>query len=76
LHPGILEIARHTGIPIVPVTYHLQNKWEMKSWDGFQIPVPFTRCDFHIGAPLNVTNMEDTEAVSILKAALAEPENS
>jgi len=44
VQPGIVQIAQLTGAAIVPVTYHLSRRKELRSWDRFQIPYPFARC--------------------------------
>ncbi len=41
--PGALQLARVTGVPVVPVRVEYARKWELKSWDRFQIPKPFSR---------------------------------
>jgi lysophospholipid acyltransferase (LPLAT)-like uncharacterized protein len=51
---GVITTSQLTGLPILPVTYHLNWKIRLKSWDGFQIPLPFARCDVIIGKPLAV----------------------
>ena len=51
---GVIATAQVTGLPVVPVSYHLSWKIRVKSWDGFQIPLPFTRCDIISGKPINV----------------------
>lgn len=51
---GVIALSQITGSAIVPVSYHLHWKWRAKSWDRFQIPVPFTRCDLNIGEPVVV----------------------
>jgi lysophospholipid acyltransferase (LPLAT)-like uncharacterized protein len=42
---GPIALAQLTGRGIVPVSYNLRWKITMKSWDRFQIPLPFSRCD-------------------------------
>jgi lysophospholipid acyltransferase (LPLAT)-like uncharacterized protein len=51
---GVISTAQMTGMPIVPVTYHLNWKIRVKSWDRFQIPLPFARCTITIGDGLRV----------------------
>jgi lysophospholipid acyltransferase (LPLAT)-like uncharacterized protein len=51
---GVIAAAQHTGLPIVPASYHLQWKVRLSSWDRFQIPLPFTRCDITVGRPVRV----------------------
>jgi len=54
VQPGLLRLAQITGYPIVPVTYHLGWKYELSSWDRFQIPFPFSSCRLIMGAPIEV----------------------
>jgi lysophospholipid acyltransferase (LPLAT)-like uncharacterized protein len=51
---GALALAQMTGMPTVPVSYHLSWKLRLKSWDRFQIPLPFSRCEINIGRILRV----------------------
>jgi lysophospholipid acyltransferase (LPLAT)-like uncharacterized protein len=44
-HDGVIYLAQLTGLPILPFSYNLQWKIRVKSWDRFQIPLPFSRCD-------------------------------
>ncbi|HEY5042741.1 MAG TPA: lysophospholipid acyltransferase family protein [Verrucomicrobiae bacterium] len=46
---GAVALAQITGLPIVPSSYHLNWKIQLKSWDGFQIPLPFARCEVTAG---------------------------
>ncbi len=51
---GVISLAQISGLPIVPVSYELGWKISVKSWDRFQIPLPFTRCIMRLGPPLAV----------------------
>lgn len=51
---GVIATAQLTGLPIVPVTYHLNWKIEAKSWDRFQIPLPFAHCEVTVGKIVRV----------------------
>jgi hypothetical protein len=51
---GVISAAQLSGLPIVPVCYHLKWKIRLKSWDGFQVPLPFTRCDVVTAPALRV----------------------
>lgn len=46
---GVITVAQITGLPIVPVSFQLSRKWQLRSWDRFQIPVPFARCRVFLG---------------------------
>ena len=54
VQPGIMSLAQITGLPILPASYHLARKIRPKSWDRFQIPLPFSRCDVQIRKPIRV----------------------
>jgi hypothetical protein len=56
---GIIALAHVTGMPIIPFSYHLDRKIELKSWDRFQIPLPLSRCDMIAGAPLHIPRDAD-----------------
>lgn len=59
---GVIAAAQLTGLPIVPVAYHLNWKICLKSWDRFQIPFPFARCEIITGRVLRVARTaSDTE---------------
>jgi lysophospholipid acyltransferase (LPLAT)-like uncharacterized protein len=51
---GVIATAQLTGLTIVPVSYHLNWKIRLKSWDRFQIPLPFACCRVTVGQPLRV----------------------
>lgn len=51
---GVIALAQLTAKPIVPVSYHLGWKIRLKSWDRFQIPLPFSPCEMFFGEPVHV----------------------
>ena len=53
-HDGVISLAQLTQAPIIPVSYNLGRKITVKSWDGFMIPLPFTRATLRIGPMMTV----------------------
>lgn len=52
---GAVLLAKKTGHPILPFTITAGKFWETKkSWDGFQVPKPFTRALVGIAPPILV----------------------
>ena len=51
---GVMTLAQVTGLPVVPFSYRLNWKIRVKSWDRFQIPLPFARCEMFFGDPIPV----------------------
>lgn len=49
---GALWLARETGAPIVPVAYNARWHFEARSWDRTHLPLPFSRGEYVLGAPL------------------------
>lgn len=43
LSPGIIFLAAQTGLPLLLVQVEYANYWELKSWDRFRIPKPFSK---------------------------------
>ena len=58
---GAMALAQVTGLPLIPVSFHLGWKIQVKSWDRFQIPLPFSRCEIITGRSLLVPR-EATDA--------------
>lgn len=54
VQPGTVALAQYSGLPIVPMTLTLSRKKVLPSWDGFQIPLPFGRCEVIAGEALFV----------------------
>jgi lysophospholipid acyltransferase (LPLAT)-like uncharacterized protein len=45
LQPGIIKLAQKTGAPIFPIAIRYHRVWQLKTWDRFKIPKPFSRVD-------------------------------
>ena len=70
---GVTSLAQVTGLPIVPVTFNLNWKISVKSWDRFQIPLPFARCEICVGEPIRVPpNANDAERETLRRQLEAE----
>jgi lysophospholipid acyltransferase (LPLAT)-like uncharacterized protein len=53
---GVISLAHLTGAPIVPVGININWKKTLRSWDGFQVPMPFTAYHLHFGQPLSIAS--------------------
>ena len=51
---GVIAMAQLTGFTVVPCSYVLANKIQLKTWDRFQIPLPFTAVRICMGEPIDV----------------------
>jgi lysophospholipid acyltransferase (LPLAT)-like uncharacterized protein len=71
---GAAGLAQITRLPIVPLSYYLKWKIQLNSWDGFQIPLPFSICEISVGkifpAPAETGDAEREELRKALEAEL------
>jgi lysophospholipid acyltransferase (LPLAT)-like uncharacterized protein len=51
---GVIALAQLTGMPVVAVSFNPKWKISVKSWDRFQIPLPFSRCQMIFEKPFHV----------------------
>jgi lysophospholipid acyltransferase (LPLAT)-like uncharacterized protein len=76
---GVISLAQVTGLPIIPVTCNTKTKICLKSWDRFQIPFPFSRCELILNEPIFVHREADQasreEHRSQLQARLRQTSN-
>ena len=59
LKPGVVALARLTGAPVVPRPSAASSEWRARSWDGFRMPKPFSRCVVRFGDPIRVPRNGD-----------------
>lgn len=64
VHPGILFLAKKTGLPIIPVASGLSNKFTVNSWDKLRIPLPFGRSAIVYGNTVRVNADTDKKAAA------------
>jgi lysophospholipid acyltransferase (LPLAT)-like uncharacterized protein len=43
LQPGIVKLAQLTGSPILPARVHYSRSFKFKTWDRFELPLPFAK---------------------------------
>ena len=67
---GVLALAQVTGLPIIPASYYLGWKVQAKSWDRFQIPLPFSVCEVMIGKPVRIPREASDEERETLRQQL------
>lgn len=54
LGPGAVLLAQKTGAPLVPMHAIFSRFIQMKTWDGFIIPLPFSTISATLGTPIPV----------------------
>ncbi|MDE2179227.1 MAG: lysophospholipid acyltransferase family protein [candidate division NC10 bacterium] len=69
---GVIEVARLTGAPIVPVSFSASRRRFLKSWDAFLVPIPFSRAVYVWGEPMYVPPTATKDEVVKHQEALEE----
>ena len=54
VQPGVVAVARFTGLPIIPVTFSASPSRRLRTWDGTLLPKFFSKGVFIYGDPLVV----------------------
>lgn len=68
---GILDLARLTGLPILPVSIGASRGHVMQTWDRFLVPLLFSRIVIRWGEPIAVGAQSDVmETRATLESAL------
>jgi len=70
MNPGLVKLAQITGGVIMPVRVEYARYWQLKSWDGFRIPRPFSKVTVVFDEPQPVRQTDDDEAFEAERARL------
>lgn len=62
IKPGVVQLARVTGRPIVPLAFACSHGHRFKSWDRFLLPYPKGRAVYYFGSALSAHEGETTES--------------
>jgi len=68
--PGVVALARSTGVPIVPLTFAAPGHVFAGAWDRYLLPRPFGRGVIARGAPIVVPRDADAAVVEQSRRAL------
>jgi len=72
LADGIVSISQKKKLQVVAFNYTATSYWELKSWDKFMIPKPFSTVDFYASEPFSVAGLEKEKAKQKIKEKLNE----
>lgn len=63
VQPGVIQLARLSGIPITPVCFHSTRHKRLNSWDRFIVPLPFGTIHMVSGDAIDVPRDLDKEGL-------------
>ena len=68
--PGIIQLAGHAGVRIVPVKVEVDRFWRIgKKWDALWIPKPFARLTLTFLTPLEISDTADSLQTEMARLA-------
>jgi hypothetical protein len=70
VQPGVVAIARFTGLPIIPVTFSAAPARRLRSWDRTLVPKFFSKGVFVYGDPIVVPRNADERMQEDMRLAL------
>ena len=71
LKEGVVQLARLTGRPVIPMAFVCSKGHRFASWDRFLLPFPFCRGVYAFGEPLRFDKSEGSERFKVrLKQAM------
>ena len=70
--PGAIMLAQITGKPILPIAVAHSFKFTFRTWDSFELPLPFSRIAIVYGEPVKVSRAMDAEALAGWQQTMAE----
>ncbi|MFO1408496.1 MAG: DUF374 domain-containing protein [Steroidobacteraceae bacterium] len=70
--PGAVLLSQLTGRPIIPISVVAAQTFRFRTWDRFELPLPFTRVQIAYGDPVQVPRVVNAEGLAGLQREMAE----
>jgi len=69
---GTAAVSAISGVPIVAAATASSNFFKLNSWDGFRIPLPFSKTEIRQSTPINPSGRSPEEILVDLQRSLLE----
>lgn len=70
--PGAIMLAQITGKPILPIAVAASRCYRFRTWDAFELPLPFSRIAIVYGEPVKVPRAIDAAALGQWQQSMAD----
>ena len=70
--PGAVMLSQLTGKPILPVSVAASRTWRFRTWDRFELPLPFSRVVIAYGEPVKMPRGLDVESLARMQGEMAQ----
>jgi len=64
---GIVALSQKTGAKIVVFNYQASRSWQLKSWDKFVVPKPFSKISFFADKVVDISGLEPEKAKELIR---------
>lgn len=68
--PGALIVSRRAKVPVVLLGFELEGAWQLRSWDRFRLPYPFSRVRLRGAVVSHAEQMSADDPVAALETRL------
>jgi len=72
IQPGLIRLAQMTNRPIVAITYNLGWKHQLRSWDRFHVPLPFSTCHLVTSEQISVPEHASEAELEAIKIRISD----
>ena len=69
--PGPVMLSQLTGKPILPISVAASHTWRFRTWDQFELPLPFSRVAIAYGEPVRVPRVLDADGIARMQQEMA-----
>jgi lysophospholipid acyltransferase (LPLAT)-like uncharacterized protein len=69
--PGAVLLSQLTGKPILPVSVAASRSFRFRTWDQFELPLPFSRVVIAYGEPVRMPRGLDAESLARMQGEMA-----
>jgi len=70
LSSGVVNMARMSGVPIIPCAYGTSSRKHLRSWDRFCVALPFSKGVIVWGNPIEVPRKSSPEELASLQLTI------
>jgi lysophospholipid acyltransferase (LPLAT)-like uncharacterized protein len=70
--PGAVLLAQLTGKPMLPISVAASRTWRFRTWDEFELPLPFSRVVIAYGEPVRMPRGLDADSLARMQAEMAQ----
>ena len=72
MESGLLKLSQWTKVPVLPMRVSYSKAIKLKTWDGFRIPLPFSRVDVTLEQSQSFEGVTDRKSLEEQRLALEE----